>query len=131
MDAVNPLIRTRADDQYVPSRKVPIAHLLISATSSGAAEALFTVQSGTMFEVKRLSVANVTASAATLTLHSIPSGGSIGDDNAETKGYSIAANTSVDLTDLIGGMYQAGAVLKVYAGTTNALCIHGHGLELR
>ena len=68
--------------------------------------------------------------AATLGLNAIPSGGSIGDGNAELKGYSVAANTAVDLTDMVGGLYQAGTVIKAYSGTGSALVLHGWGEEV-
>lgn len=136
MAEVNPfrdqaIIRTRTDDNYALSRKVPIAHLLVSATTTGGAETLFTVQTDTLFEVKKLTAVNITGSAATITIHAIPSGDSLADANTEIKSYSIAAYTPVDLSDLIGGMYEGGAVLKAYSGTTNAIVLHGHGDEYR
>jgi hypothetical protein len=83
-----------------------------------------------MLKVLRLAVANITGSAATLSINAIPSGGSIGDSNAEMRAVSIAANTSVDLTALIGGLYPAGTAIKAYAGTGSALVIHGWGEEI-
>jgi hypothetical protein len=83
-----------------------------------------------MFEVKRLAVANVTGSAATLTLHTVPDGGSIATGNAEMVGYSVAANTAVDLTDFLGGLYEGGATLQCWSNTNGALVIHGHGEEI-
>lgn len=123
-------VATQPTGGVVPSRPVPIAHLLVAATSSGSADTLYTVRTGVMLKITRLSVANVTGSAATLSLNAIPSGGSIGDGNAEMKAYSVAANTAVDLSQLVGGLYEAGTVLKAYSGTTNALVLHGWGEEV-
>lgn len=106
-------------------RPVPIDHLLITGTGTGSAQTIFTVQEKTLAEVRRLAVANTSGSAATLSLHSVPDGGSIGTANTELAAVSIPANTSSDLTDFIGGLYEAGATLEVYAGTASVLVIHG------
>ena len=123
----------RVDQQiseYVPQRPIPLSHLLITATTSGAAQTFHTVRAKVMLKVKALSVTNVTGTAAALTLHSIPASGSIGDGNAELKGYSIPANTAVEVTALVGGLYEAGTVLKAYSGTGSALVLHGWAEEV-
>jgi hypothetical protein len=114
----------------VEKRAVPIAHLNITATSSGTAQTLFTVRNDVAFSVKRLAVANTTGSSATLSLNTVPSGGSIGVGNAELAAVSIAANTSVDLTDVIGGFYEQGTTFEVYSDTNGALTVHGWGEEI-
>ena len=124
------LIRTQTEVGHVPTREIPLPHLLITATSSGAAQTFATVRANTHLKLMGLSVANTSGSAATLTLHSIPPAGSIGTGNAELVAYSVAANTSVDLTKLVGGMYEAGTVLKAYSGTNGALVLHGWGEEV-
>lgn len=122
--------RVRLNESPVRTRYVPIDHLRITATASGSAQTLHTVRAGVMLKIGRLSVANTTGSAATLTLHSIPSGGSIGADNTELAALSIAANTAVNLTELIGGLYQTGTAIKAYSGTNGALILHGWGEEI-
>ena len=112
------------------SRMVPLTHLLITATSSGAAQTFYTVKAGVILKIGGLSVANITGSAATLTLHSVPDGGSIANGNAELVGYSVAANTAVDLTKLVGGVYAAATTLRVWSGTGSALVIHGWAEEI-
>lgn len=114
----------------ITSRAVPLSHLLVAATTSVGADTFYTVRSGVMLKIRQLAVSNTSGSAATLTINSIPSGGSIGAGNSELTGYSIAANTSVDLTPLVGGLYEAGTVLKAYSGTTNVLTLHGWGEEV-
>ena len=125
-------LRVRSDQQiseYVPARSIPIDHLVITATSSGAAQTLYTVRAEVKARVMALAVVNTTGSAATLTLHSIPSGGSIGTSNIELAAVSIPANTAADLTKYIMGLYSPGTVLKVYSGTNGALVIHGWAEE--
>ena len=118
-----------SDLAAVESRSVPIPHLNITATAIGSAETLFTVRDNVSFEVKRLTVVNTTGSAATLSLHTVPSGGSAATGNFEIAGLSVAANTVTDLSDLVGGLYEAGTTFEVYSGTNGALVIHGWGQE--
>lgn len=114
----------------VERRAVPIAHLNITATTSGTAQTLFTVRENATLELKRLAMANTTGSAAALTLHSVPSGGSIGVGNAELVAVTVPANSSADITDVIGGLYEQGTTLEVYSDTSGALTIHGWGEEI-
>ena len=123
-------VRVQTPDKLIVRRPIPIVHVQISATTSGAANSILTVRDRVMLEVKKLSVNNISGTAATLSLNSIPSGGSIGDSNAEAKGVSIPANTMVDLTDFIGGLYGPGVEIQAYSGTTNALVIHGWAEEI-
>jgi hypothetical protein len=123
-------IRTQEDRLHVPSRPLPFDQLLVTATTSGAAQTFYTVRALRMLRISRLVVANVTGTAATLTLHAIPSGGTIGNGNIAIPTMSIAANTAVDLTQIIGGLYQAGAAIKAFSGTGSALVLHGSGEEL-
>jgi hypothetical protein len=124
-------VQSQQEFGVVKRRPVPLPHLLITATTSGGAQTFYTVRAGAvMLEVKRLSVANITGSAATLTLHSVPAGGSIANGNAELVAYSVPANTAADLSDLIGGLYERGATLRTWAGTGSALVLHGWGDEI-
>ena len=120
----------QAPGLVVDRRAVPIKHLSITATTSGTAQDLFVVRSEVALEVKRLSIANVTGSVATLTLHSVPSGGAIGVGNAELVAVTVPANSSADVTDVIGGLYEQGTTLKVFSDTSAALTIHGWGEEI-
>lgn len=119
-------VRTQQGAGIVPSRPVPLAHLALT----DALQDFATVRAGVMLRVQRLAVTNVSGSAATLTLHAVPSGGTAADGNAEMKGLSVAANTAVDLSDLIGGLYEAGTKLRALASAADALVLHGWGEEI-
>jgi hypothetical protein len=121
-------IRVRTQEADVARRPLPIPHVTVSATTSGAANTVFTASRLT--EIRRLVVVNITGSAATLFLNSVPPAGTIGDSNAEMKGVSIAANTAADLTDFIQGLYIAGTVIRAYSGTGSALVLHGWAEEI-
>jgi hypothetical protein len=124
--------RVRVNDvsQSVATRFVPIEHLLITATSSGAAQTLYTVRDKVMLKLGRLSVVNTSGSAATLTLYAVPSGGAVGTGNMELGAVSIPANSAADLTPYVGGLYKSGATLRVFAGTGSVLVVHGWGEEV-
>lgn len=122
--------RVRTQDQNVGSRMVPISHVLVSATTSGGANTVFTVRDGVLLVVRQLALANVTGTAATVSINTVPAGGAIGDGNAEMKGVSVPANSTTDITDKIGQFYAAGTVMKAYSGTTNAIVVHGWAEEI-
>ena len=115
------LIRARLTGE----RRFPIENLNTTATTSGAAQTLITAPEAETISITQMSVTNKSGSAATLTLNAVPSGGTIADTNKEIDALSVAANTAVQLETLIGGMYAAGTVLKVYSGTNGALNIRG------
>ena len=114
----------------MPPRRGRLRHALYTSCVIGSAQTLYTVRDDVMLEVKRLAVANTTGSAATLSLHTVPSGGTAGVGNAELVAVNVPANSSSDLTDFIGGLYDAGTTFEVYAGTSGALTIHGWGEEI-
>lgn len=122
--------RVRVAPEQAASRPVPIAHTLVSATTIGTAETIMTVRADAIADVQRFCVANTSGSAATLSLHSVPSGGSAAAGNTELPAVSIPANTAVDVTDVIGGVYEQGTTLQVFAGTTGVLVVHGWYREL-
>ncbi|MEO0564094.1 MAG: hypothetical protein AAF125_18460, partial [Chloroflexota bacterium] len=104
-------VRTN-DGRQVSTYLAPITHTLISGTNSGSANTIYTVgQSAAL--VKRLAVVNTSGSSVNLTLHAVPDSGSIATGNTELNEYAIAADTSVDLTEIIGGYYQEGTTLEV------------------
>ena len=123
-------LRTQAEQGRIQRRAVPIDMLRITATTLGGAQVLYTVGERRMFALSRLVVCNVSGSAATLSLCVVPSGGSAAATNAAIYGYSVAANVSVDLTDWMGGLYDTGTTLEVFAGTTDVLNIHGAGEDI-
>ena len=113
-------------DNKILSREAPIAALNVTATTSGGAQALHVVPEGQAVIVSKLVACNVTASPATLTLHVVPSGGSIGPVTASLVGYTIAANTAVNLTDIIGGLWQSEQTVRVWSGTSAAITLSGY-----
>lgn len=123
------LVRTQSEVGHVSDRSIPLPHLLVTATSSGAAQTFYTVRAGVLLKIKRLSAMNTSAGAVVLNVHSIPSGGSIGTGNTEIA-ISIPANTAADFSDYIGGLYAAGTVIAAYAATGGVIVLHGWAEEV-
>lgn len=123
-------IRISDPSPIIAKRYVPINHLLVTATTSGAAQTLYTVRDGVMLKLGGLSVANTSGSAVALTLYAVPSGGAVGTGNMELGAVSIPANSSVNLALIVGGLYKAGATLRAFAATGSVLVLHGWGEEV-
>jgi hypothetical protein len=119
-------VRTEQGNPLVGTRLVPLNHLALTTSLQDFAE----VRTGVMLRVARLSAVNVTGSAATVTLHAVPASGTAGDTNAELKAQAIAANTAVDLSDIIGGLYEAGTKLRALASANDTIVLHGWGEEI-
>lgn len=92
----------------VTSRDVPFTALALSGTPATFA----TAPAQQMMKVRKLAACNPTGSAGTITL-------TVGG-LSELSQFPIASHASVDLTEVIGGLYQAGAVLMV-SGTSGVV----------
>jgi hypothetical protein len=101
---------------------------LAQAQLTTSAAIVYTVPASSVTKIENATVTNITATPATVTIHVVPSGGSVANTNAVEFARSIAANTSVQLTSLIG--YQnAGATIRALAGTATALNLTLNGTE--
>lgn len=120
----------RDDTQYAQRRPYPIDPFIIaaSAESSGAAP-FFTVPDDIpLFQITRLVVGNLDSSPHVFSLSYVPSGGGIATVQRELTDYSVQANSSIDITNIIRGMYEAGTVIRAWtSGTTSQLVIRGFG----
>lgn len=110
---------------FVDNRSVPVEGLTITATSSGGAQTLFTTEEQVVTHVDRMTVVNITGTAATLSLHMVPDGGTIGNGNKELDAFNVPANTTLPVQDLLGGAYPPGTTCEVYSGTNGSLVIRG------
>lgn len=106
--------------------RFPLTTTLLTATTSGTAHTLGEIRSQSLGEVARLVVGNQTGSSAALTVHFVPDGDSASAANSEVTALSIPANSNVNLTSLIGGLYESGTQIKAFASTGSALILMGH-----
>ena len=111
----------------VTRRSVPVPHVV--APGTGARD-VFTVRENTMFEIRQLCVLNHTSNDQTLTVWSVPPGGTRSDSNMELKNLFVPAQSVVVLGDQLQQLYSAGTVLQIRSGAGNALVVHGWGDEI-
>jgi hypothetical protein len=97
--------------------------ILVSQQLGTSDAAVYTVPASTSVKVATASVCNITASAVTVNLSLVQTGGTLGDGTHRViAGYSLAANDSLSLKDLIGGaMLGPGDRIAAYAGTATAV----------
>lgn len=123
--------QVRIDDRRgITERSIPIVHVTIAGTTSGAATAVYEVRERASVELQRFTAVNTTGTVATLTVHTIPKDGAIGPGNTEISALSIPANTAVDMTDFMGGFYTTGMEFAAYSDTANAIVVHGWAREV-
>lgn len=80
---------------------------------------VYTVPGATSAIVKEIVIANVTASAATLSISLVPSAGTAGDTNRIVKDVSFPAN-SVSTLDIMEVM-NTGDFISIKQGTASAI----------
>ena len=113
------------------TRVYPFDPLTIAGTATGSADTFFTVADGTTIKVEHIQATNTSASPVTLSIHVIPSGGSIGATNLHLDTLSIGANTTVRIDEMLHDMWTTGDVIQVYASTTAVVNLRGWGTEYR
>lgn len=123
------LRQTVKEGPAVERRSIPIDHLHITAITIGTAQELFTVRDNVFLDITQLAIANLTALSAKISLHTVPPGDTIGITNAEFLNLDVPANTILDVSENIQGLYKQGTVAYVYADTTAAFNIHGKAEE--
>lgn len=88
---------------------------------------IYTVPSATSTIVKQILIANVTSTAATATVHFVPSAGSASSSNKIFGEITISANSTqvIDLSTIL----PTGATIQALAGAANSINIHASGVE--
>ncbi len=123
-------IRQQVEPAAVRERLIPIDHVLITATTMGTAQTIFTVPQGKAFILRSLMISNISGSNVTFSVHAVPAGGSAANDNALMAGVVIKANASDDLAPYLGKFYKAGYTIRVFASTTGVVAMDGFGREV-
>src|SRR4030095_5085585 len=85
--------------------------------------AQYTVSSGQSVKVASACITNVTASAVTVSLSLMPTGGSLDGTHRVLNSYSLQANDTLDLSWLRGTMLGPGDVIGGLAGTASAVVL--------
>ncbi len=104
--------------------------LTLKATESGAGAycdnvtptTLYTVPASTRGKIEKLLLINVNASARTVEVYKVPSGGSIsGDDYKLLKTYSLDGLETVDVREVAGLHLETGDSLRVLASAASSI----------
>lgn len=107
---------------------VRLAQLIATAHLPNAAAALFTAQTGETSTIHAATANNTTASSATVTIHIVPSGGSVADSNMIVKARSVAANTSVTIPELVNHVIPAGSAIHGFCSVATAVSLTVSGV---
>lgn len=91
-----------------------------AALTTSAVE-YYAVPTGKTLRNGMVRLTNVTAGAVTADVHAVPASGLVGDDNAVIKGYSINANSYIDVELPI---MKAGDEIHALAGAATSITMH-------
>lgn len=97
--------------------------VLVSVRLGTTDTPLLSVGAGQSVKIAQATLCNTTASAVTVYLSIIQTGGTVGDGTHRViSGYSLAANDTLALADYVAGaMLGPGDMLASYAGTAAAV----------
>ncbi len=88
----------------------------------------YTAGAGQTATISQATVTNTTGGAVTITLYLVPSAGSAGDSTTILDAKSIAANTAVILSELIGHNVPAGCTIRALASAATSLTLAISGI---
>lgn len=80
--------------------------------------------------IDKATITNVNAAARTVTIYVVPSGGSAGDSTMIVKARSIAPSETWNVTDLIGHIMPADAILQLAASNASSLTLYVTGTTI-
>ena len=110
------------DNLLVASSITP--KVLVSAQLGTADAAVYTVAAAQSVKLATGSLCNTTASAVTVYVSLVQSGGAVDATHRIISGFSLAANDTQSLTGYIdGAMLGPGDVVAAYAGTATAVAM--------
>lgn len=82
---------------------------------------VYTVPATSAARVATFSLTNVTASAVTVSVSVVPSGGTVDGTHSVVSGYSLAAGDSTKIVEVEGALLDTGAFISINAGTAAAI----------
>jgi hypothetical protein len=95
---------------------------------TATAATLYTVPASTTTTVKTILLSNYTATDRSVTLHLVPSGGTVAAGNKILGEVNVPANTTTTVDTAI--IMPTGAFLSGLASTTSAINVHISGVEI-
>lgn len=107
-----------------------VAKPLFSALQALAALTTQYTASGVRAIIDKFTGTNTTASAATLTVYIVPSGGSATASNRIVSTRSLAAGETYTFPEMVGHVLNPGDFIATESGTNNAITIRASGREV-
>lgn len=107
--------------QRLPKRLVDGAQL------TAAAVTYFTVPDNSLTTISALSVTNTTATARTVTVYLVPSGGAAGAANVICSARVVAPGETYNVAGAIGQTLAAGGTIQAMSDTAAALTLVASG----
>ncbi|MBK7892833.1 MAG: hypothetical protein IPJ84_18875 [Bdellovibrionales bacterium] len=106
------------------------AKVLINAKyAANAQQTEYTAPASTRTIIDKFTATNTDASAQTISIHIIPSGGSYGGSNKIVKTLSITAAETKDITQMQNQILAAGDIVNVEVSLSSAVIIRMSGRE--
>lgn len=90
---------------------------------------LYTTPALTTAVIWACTLANTTGGAITVTLYRVPSGGTAGAPTMVLGAYSVAANTSYVVKELVNQILEPGDTIEGFASSATSVSIHISGVE--
>lgn len=103
---------------------------LFNAKQAENAETTQYTSTGARTIVDKFTATNTTASAATLTVRLVPSGGAAGAGNTVLSAKSIAAGETYNCPEVVGHVLESGDFISTLAGTASAITIRASGRQV-
>jgi len=105
------------------------AQLVAPQQVASSTATYYTSGVGVTTRIDSVSVTNPTASAATITLYVVASGGTAGDANTISKAHGVNAGQTWNCPDLIGKVLPAGSTLQAIASAATTLTLAVSGTQ--
>lgn len=105
------------------------AQLIAPQQVAGTATIYYTSGSGVKTRIDKLSVTNPTAGAVSITIHIVPSGGSVGDSTTITKTRGVNTLETWNCPDLVGHVLNPGDTIRALASAATSLTLMASGAQ--
>lgn len=104
--------------------------VLISPQQVAAAATTYYTSTGLKTRIDKLTVTNPTATARSITIYLVPSGGPTDDTTTITKDKVINAGETWNCPDAVGQILGASGTIRAVASAATALTISAAGVQI-
>ena len=105
---------------------VSISNIIPAKTAENVQTTQYT-SSGVQTIIDKFTATNYNASAATISVNLVASGGSTGNDNLIVKTKTLQPGESYTFPELVGHVLPSGGFISTIAGTASAINIRASG----